>query len=253
MTVTNDGYGLPSSGILKASDLVAWKTRKGLLKIPVPVSKVIISSQLAIIHGKQKILSKSIKGLSGLHICVNPKKGVYLSSGWGIGAPSLIAVCEELHVLGATEFYLAGVCGRLTPGIGEGSRIIASSAIREDGTSHHYLPENASKQIEAPDVNGVKKLAASLNALPVKFVSTDAPYRETVEKYDRWSKDNAGIVDMETAALYAFGTFYNIKTYSAGIAADQLSRNKWTMADNYNNVEKQLSNLIDDLIEITAA
>lgn len=241
--------GLQGEGILKARDLVHWKQKQGLLKLPSPISKVIISPQSGVIRNKRKFSSKLIKGLMGTHICTNAAKGIYLSGGWGVGAPALIAICEELHALGAQEFYLAGICGRLTVDIKEGARLIAGAAIREEGTSQHYLPTQTSTLIHCPDSENLNSLQQSLSANRTTFVSTDAPYRETIEKYKLWRSTGATAIDMETAALFAFGAFYSIKTISVAVTADVLTEQKWTMPTNYALVEKELSSLIDNLAE----
>ena len=101
MAIINEGNRTAQPGILQAAALVAWKQQHGLLKVPVVPSKVIITPQLKAIKARQSFMSKEIKGLVGTHVCVDAKKGIYLSGGWGIGAPALIAVCEELHALGA--------------------------------------------------------------------------------------------------------------------------------------------------------
>ena len=87
-------------------------------------------------------------------------------------------------------------------------------------------------------------------AKTTKFVSTDAPYRETHEKYNSWCKEAADMIDMETAALYAFSSFYNIRSCSVGIGADTLADGTWRMTKDYSFVEKQLSDLIDKLAKI---
>lgn len=236
-------------GLLQAAELINWKREHGALHVPVAPLKVIISPQLNMVLAKKKLFSKKIKGLSGVHLCINPSKGIYLSGGWGTGAPALIAVCEELHALGAKEFYLTGVCGRLTDNMNEGETMIASKAIREEGTSQHYLPVPADRHIVCSYTVGMEKLAQTLHIKAGTFVTTDAPYRETAVKCDLWRTEGAHMIDMETSALYAFGNFYNIQTYAFGVAADSLAGNQWTMAKDYTHVQKQLSTLIDNLIE----
>lgn len=250
MDTKSEGINFSKEGILEAQHLVKWKHQQGILNVPASPSKVIISPQYKAIRKKHRFFSKQIKGLMGTHLCMDAERGIYLSGGWGIGAPALIAVCEELHALGAKEFYLLGVCGRLTAKVKEGETVIATSALREEGTSGHYLPASAQNQVSCPDQDGTVSLSHSLSAQMATFVSTDAPYRETMEKYNSWCSQDASIVDMETAALYAFGNFYNIKTYALGITADSLAEGKWQMAHDYRNVEKLLSRQTENLIKI---
>lgn len=239
-------------GIFNALNFVKCKKERGMLKVPVNPLKVIITPQLNIIRSKKRLLfQKEIKGLMGMHLCMNEKTGLYLSGGWGIGGPALIAVCEELYALGVREFYFAGIAGRLSEEIEEGSVWAASSVIREDGTSGHYLSKNHSEELSPgiPGILNLPELLDGIQARETKFVSTDAPYRETTEKYDIWCNKGAKLVEMETASLYAFGKFYNIPVISVCVAADSLVNGKWDMVKNYNLIENKLASVIDKLLE----
>ena len=250
MATVNEVNSKSGDGILTAQALVDWKREKGLLKVPVLPSKVIISPQMGIVKARRSFRGKEIKGLAGMHVCVNAAEGVYLSGGWGIGASALVAVCEELRILGAKEFYLTGLCGRLTNDIGEGEVVVAASAIREEGTSQHYLPAGAGEEIACPFPVGQRGLSVCLPAKTARFVSTDAPYRETKEKYAAWRAQHAEMIDMETAALFAFGDFYELLVTSTAIGADSLADGKWTMASDYGMVHKKLSGVVDQIIDL---
>lgn len=240
-------------GILQPKHFMDWKRKNNILKVHVPPAKIIISPQLNVIRAKarRKLFSKKeIYGLAGMHVCVNDSKGIYLSGGWGLGGPALVSVCEDLHELGATEFYLIGVAGRLTEEMKVGDIAIATTAIREEGTSYHYLDERAGDEVAHTFGMGIDALSSSLSARQAKFVTTDAPYRETVEKYKKWVSKGASLVEMETASLYAFGTFHNVRTVSIGIGLDSLAGGKWNIPEGHTDLEKKLGIIIDDLTKL---
>jgi uridine phosphorylase len=58
----------------------------------------------------------------------------------GIGAPFAAAILEELIALGCCKFVACGSGGVLKPELKRGTVVIPSSAVRDEGTSYHYLP-----------------------------------------------------------------------------------------------------------------
>ncbi|NBP82622.1 uridine phosphorylase [bacterium] len=58
----------------------------------------------------------------------------------GIGCPSTAIAAEELHAIGADTFIRVGTSGGMQPGMQTGDLAVISGAIRDEGTSSHYLP-----------------------------------------------------------------------------------------------------------------
>ena len=58
----------------------------------------------------------------------------------GIGGPSTAIAVEELVKVGADTFIRVGTCGGMNENVLPGSIVIASGAIRAEGTSREYLP-----------------------------------------------------------------------------------------------------------------
>lgn len=123
-----------------------------------------------------------------------------------IGGPYSVLVAEQLHVSGARVLLGLTSAGRVHPSLPVPSLVVATSAIRDEGTSHHYLPVGNS--VPAP-----KELAADLHKglgkleLPVSqglVWTTDAPYRETAEELTEHAANGALAVEMQAASLFAF-------------------------------------------------
>lgn len=123
-----------------------------------------------------------------------------------IGGPFAVLIAEQLIAAGARVVVGLTSAGRLAPALPLPSLVIVTEAVRDEGTSFHYLP--ASERVPAPDASLVEALASSL--APVAPVSrglvwtTDAPYRETRAQMRRWSSAGALAVEMQAASLFAF-------------------------------------------------
>ncbi len=233
-----------SIGLLTPEALVSWKVKKNLLKVPVAPKTVILTTQSSLLSSKKKFFgNKWLQGLIGNHLCIDAAAGVYLSTGWGIGSPGMIAVCEEFRVLGATTFYLIGIAGRLAEDIEEGSIVVASDSICDEGTSTHY--ERNDDQISP----GSSRLINNFRDLRVAtFVSTDAPFRETLEVVNHWIQRGASMVDMETSALYTFANFYGLHACSIAIGGDSLFNGSWKMVKGWNELQRAQAKILDVIL-----
>ncbi len=123
-----------------------------------------------------------------------------------IGGPYAVLVAEQLHVSGARVVLGLTSAGRVNPSLPVPSLVVATSAIRDEGTSYHYV--SAADIVTAP-----AKLAANLYeglqglGLPVSqglVWTTDAPYRETTEELQEHAANGALAVEMQAASLFAF-------------------------------------------------
>lgn len=86
-------------------------------------------------------------------------KGVRMSvTSTGIGCPALAIAVEELILVGAKNFIRIGTCGALQKHVRLGDIIIATAAVRGDGTSREYFP------LEYPAVADFHLLEAMLAA-----------------------------------------------------------------------------------------
>ncbi len=58
----------------------------------------------------------------------------------GVGAPLAAGFLEELIARGCRTFVACGGAGVLVPDVALGHVIVPTSAVRDEGTSYHYLP-----------------------------------------------------------------------------------------------------------------
>ena len=135
-----------------------------------------------------------------------------------VGGPYAVLVAEQLRVSGVRLILGLTSAGRVAPSLPLPSLVIITSALRDEGTSLHYLP--AGERVACPTaINGV--LAKHLSDLGMPLVqgavwTTDAPYRETAEQLERHASAGILAVEMQAASLFAFAT---AKDVNMGIVA----------------------------------
>ena len=147
----------------------------------------------------------------------------------GVGAPIAAGLLEEAIAFGCNKFIACGGCGVLEKDMDVGHLIVVSSAIRDEGTSYHYLPPD--REVKAHE-RGVNALVTTLEKRGVpyrvgKTWTTDAPYRETVNKIARRREEGCLTVEMESAALIAVSQFRNVIFGQALYGGDDLSGTEW--------------------------
>ena len=84
---------------------------------------------------------------------------------------------------------------------------------RDEGTSYHYLPADASAVISKDLLDQFQTGKTSEEPIwfSAKSWTTDAPYRETQSAIDNMAEAGVTCVEMEAAALYAFAQAKNKK------------------------------------------
>jgi uridine phosphorylase len=147
----------------------------------------------------------------------------------GVGAPLAAAFLEELIARGVTAVIACGGAGVLVPDVALGHVVVPTAAIRDEGTSYHYLPP--SREVVPSEV-AVKALIATLERRAVPFVTgktwtTDALYRETRSKVQQRVEEGCLTVEMEAAAFFAVAKFRGITFGQVLYAGDDLSGDEW--------------------------
>jgi uridine phosphorylase len=126
--------------------------------------------------------------------------------GLAVGAPFAVLVAEQLFVSGCKLLLSVTSAGQITPVGPTPYFVLIDRALRDEGTSHHYLPPSIFAEADAVLADRVYPALAAL-PVPVHRGSawtTDAPYRETEDAIAAARAHGALAVEMEAAALYAF-------------------------------------------------
>lgn len=147
----------------------------------------------------------------------------------GIGAPLAAIFLEELAAMGVRSIVGVGGAGALLPELTLGHAVVLGSALRDEGTSLHYLSPD--RVVEADPV-GLDVLSATLRAEGVPFVvgrcwTTDAVFRETRDRVARRREEGCTVVDMEASAAIAVARYRGVRHAHLLLAADSLAGPEW--------------------------
>jgi len=168
---------------------------------------------------------------------INDKKVSVTST--GIGGPSAAIALEELVKIGGKKFIRVGTCGGMQKDVKSGDLIIATGAIRMEGTSKEYAPIEFPAVADYDIVTALKQSAEQLN-LPYHMgivQCKDAFYGqhnpelmpvsyELENKWQAWLKMGCLASEMESAALFIAGSFLKVKVGSIFLVVANQEREK---------------------------
>lgn len=162
----------------------------------------------------------------GRFFLVNSTEGRVGVNCLGIGAPAAVAQLEVHAELGVRRCVSIGTAGGFQTDQEPGDIVLLASAVRDEGTSHHYLPADVPA---VPAANLTSQLGAGLAAAGLGHttgatVTTDAPYRTTAAEILIHRASGVRSLEMEAAALFAVGQVRDLPVASAVVidgVADQ--------------------------------
>ncbi|NPV56638.1 MAG: nucleoside phosphorylase [Anaerolineae bacterium] len=147
----------------------------------------------------------------------------------GVGAPLAAGFLEELISMGMQQFVVCGGCGVLVHEIASEHVVVVAEAVRDEGTSYHYLP--AARSVSAAPVV-TSAIEGVLQSREVPYVigkswTTDALYRETERKRAARVAEGCSVVEMEAAALFAVAQFRRVDIGQVVYAGDLVVPEGW--------------------------
>ncbi len=180
---------------------------------------------------------------------------VVVLSNFGLGAPIVAAQAEELIALGARRLVSVALAGGIQPDLAPGTIVVPDTAIRDEGTSHHYLA--ARRDVTADPALSVA-LAQRLRAGGVEVRSgttwsTDAPYRETRREVGLYQAEGVLVVDMELAALLAVAEVRGVQAAAVLVVGDSLADGVWRPPQRLDAMERSLERAYRAAIEVLDA
>ena len=157
----------------------------------------------------------------------------------GIGGPSASIALEELAAAGADTFIRIGTCGGIQLDVKGGDVVIASGAIRMEGTSREYAPIEFPA---VPDIDIVNALISSAKDLGQtyhvgvvqckdSFYGQHSPETkpvsyELMNKWEAWKRLGCLASEMESAALFVVGSYLKVRTGSCFLVMANQEREK---------------------------
>lgn len=146
-----------------------------------------------------------------------------------VGGPSCGGILEEAIALGVEKVMFCGGGGALRSDIVVGKLIVVDSAVRDEGTSYHYLKPSrevvANKEVNSAIETYFKN--HHIDYILGKVWTTDAFYRETMQRVALRKEEGCLLVEMEQASLLAISQFRNIKYGAIIYGGDDLSKAVW--------------------------
>jgi purine-nucleoside phosphorylase len=161
------------------------------------------------------------------HIAGNkPPIMAYLA---GQGAPFSVQLFEKMIAAGVKRFVAVSGCGALREDLNPGEILVLESAVRDEGTSYHYLPP--SREVNASPV-AIHAVTRTLETRQIPFRlaktwSTDAIFRETPARRATRLADDCQVVEMEAAALYAVAQYRDVEIVQIAYAGDLVIPGRW--------------------------
>lgn len=157
----------------------------------------------------------------------------------GVGAPLAAALMEEVIASGCRRIIACGGAGVLDSQIAVGTVLIPTSAVRDEGTSFHYLPPSREIRADQKVVDIIENVLRKKDVeyKKVKTWTTDAPYRETPEKIKLRKAEGCLTVEMETAAFLAVAQFRGVPFGQILYGGDDVSGTNWERRDWHNRGE----------------
>lgn len=162
----------------------------------------------------------------------------------GIGGPSAAIALEELVHCGAHTFIRVGTSGGMQPEVCSGSVVIATGAVRAEGTGLEYAP------IEYPavahyDVVDALRAAAAADGTPFhtgvvqckdSFYGQHEPQSMPVaplleQRWEAWKRCGALTSEMESAALFIVGAVRRVRVGSVLLVIGNQTRREMGLED----------------------
>lgn len=156
-----------------------------------------------------------------------------------VGAPLAAAQLEELTTLGCKKYICCGSCGALEKDLSAGHIVIPTSAVRDEGTSYHYTEPareaTGNEKVIAVMEETLKE--ANIDYVTGKTWTTDALYRETVNKINKRKQEGCIVVDMEASAYMIVAAYKNVEFGQFLYAGDDLGGDAWDYRDYLDNLD----------------
>ncbi len=143
----------------------------------------------------------------------------------GIGAPSTAIAVEELAAIGADTLIRVGTAGAIQPHLRNGSLVVAQGAVRDEGTTPHYIPLSYPAVADRIVVDALCQAGGGLGREVHTGIvrSTDALYADLTpaslplqalygERPDSmWARGNVLCAEMEAAALFVVSSIRGLR------------------------------------------
>ncbi len=240
--------------IFSPKDYLAYQRKIGKYdKFDIPDGIIFCYSKTLMDYATNAYSTSIVKNYPGDVYLLNKtgnKAGII--GNFGFGAPIVVTILEEFIALGVKRFISIGIAGTLQKNLRVGDLIVCEKAIRDEGTSYHYLKPSkyayASKELtssikKALDMRGRKYSVGT-------SWTTDAPYRETFTETRKYQEEGVMTVEMEASALFAVAQYRGVHMGAVFTVSDSIAEFQWSPKFHFKKIRDSMEVLFQASIEV---
>jgi uridine phosphorylase len=243
-----------NESILKAEDIVSYRARLGRMPdLHSPQGALFCLERSLPRRMRWQVPVRKAGSMNAdLHETKRTKKPVAILTNFGGGAPIVAELAEELVAMGLRKMILITWGGAIQPDLRPGDIVVCNQALRDDGTSHHYLLPG--KYVDA-DAMLVKALIGAIQSRGAACSTgvtwtTDAPYRETRPEVEQYQAEGVKVVEMESSALFTIGQVRGVQTASVVVVMDNLATFEWKAPERLDGIMRSLELVYQAALEV---
>jgi len=174
----------------------------------------------------------------------------------GIGCPSAAIVVEELMRIGVETFIRVGTTGSLQPGLNSGDIVVATAAVRAEGTSRSYVPVEypaaASLDVTLALLDAAQELGVEVR--PGIVMSTDAYYGSNEEALNKFGAAKVLSIEMEASTVFTLAALRGKRAGALmvvdGNLAEGTGKEEFKSGEKTGELADRVQSSIDDEIRV---
>ncbi len=244
MAFPNFEHKYLEASLVSPEDFWNYREKRGELStFTIPEGVIFCYSKTLVEHVLQTYETTAIEEFPGeMYLLYETQDQIALIGNFGFGAPVATAILEDLVSFGVKKFISMGTAGSLQKGITAGDVVVCERALRDEGTSYHYV--QPSKYAYA-SIQMTERIAKSLDNLGATYImgtswTTDAPYRETATEVKHYQNEGVVTVEMEASALFAVAAFRNVEMGAVLTISDSIAELVWNPQFHKKEIQKKL-------------
>ena len=233
--------------IVNPQDFLEYLERVGRRVQFDPPGGVILSYQRGLVQYVLENHETTSVALGGaeLYLLDETDQQVAIAGRFGIGAPAAAIILETFIASGIPRFVSIGTAGSLQKSVNIGDIVVCDRAIRDEGTSHHYLEPSVFSYASAELTERAKR---SLDKIQTPYTvgtswTVDAPFRETVAEVTKYQEEGILTVEMEAAALFTVAEYRNVQLAAILTVSDTLADLTWNPQFHHPKTQEGLETL----------
>ena len=240
--------------LMTPRELLEIRRRAGALDdFPAPQAVIFAPQKSLATYAVRRHPSRRVRGFLGeFHLFKQTRGRVALSTGFGIGAPVVAGLADEFCALGVRTLVIVGMAGGIQQNLSAGSLVLATSALRGEGVSGHYLPAAPSVDASPELVDALRRRLVTIQQshTPGPVWTTDAPFRELRQVVLEHQRRGILAVEMEAAGLLAVAEANKVAAAAVFSIADWLDQGKWRMDPDLRAAQAGLERAFDAVFDV---